>query len=35
MREGRVNGEREGEKEGVASCKTLDERPLLSPWICS
>lgn len=33
MREGGMNGEREGEK--VVSCKTLEERPLLSPWICS
>lgn len=32
-REGRMNEEREGER--VVSCKTLEERPLLSPWICS
>lgn len=28
-----MNEEREGER--VVSCKTLEERPLLSPWICS
>ena len=26
---------RERERERVVSCKTLEERPLLSPWICS
>lgn len=27
--------QRETEGERVVSCKTLEERPLLSPWICS
>lgn len=33
LREGRMNEEREGKR--VVSCKTLEERPFLSPWICS
>ena len=38
-KEGGVTEERgrqtERERERVVSCKTLEERPLLSPWICS